>query len=79
MPNVWIDEEWMCLKLFEDCILEYKLNDNVVIYPYLNLIELIYSWSWKLAVIDFLFEVGSPFWLVQVTVGQNLKFSYRRF
>ena len=31
MLNVWIDEEWMCLKLFEDCILEYKLNDNIVI------------------------------------------------
>ena len=26
MPNVWIDEERMCLNLYEDCILEYKLN-----------------------------------------------------
>ena len=60
MPNVWIDEEWMCLKLFEDCILEYKLNDNVVICSYLNLNEFIYSLSWKIAVTDYLPENSSP-------------------
>ena len=43
MPNVWIDEEKMCLKLYEDCILEYKLNGRVVIKSSLNLNELIYS------------------------------------
>ena len=60
MPNVWVDKEWMCLKLFEDCIHEYKLNDNVVINPYLNLNELIYGWSWKIVVTDYLPENGSP-------------------
>ena len=48
------------LKLYEDCILEYKLNGRVVI----NLV-----WIWmilfivraeKLAVIDCLLENGSP-------------------
>ena len=50
----------MCLKLYEDCILEYKFNGSVVI----NLI-----WIWmslfivgaeKLAVIACLLENGSP-------------------
>ena len=60
MLNVWINEKRTNLKLSECCILDYKLSDNVVNHSYLNLIELIYSCSWKLAVIDFLFEVGSP-------------------
>ena len=60
MPNVWIDEARMCLKLYKDCILEYKLNGHVVI----NLI-----WIWmslfivgaeKLAVIDCLLANSSP-------------------
>ena len=52
------------------------LNNNVMINSYLNLIKLIYSWSWKLAVIDFLLEVGSLFWLEQMTFGQIFKLSY---
>ena len=60
MLNVWIDEERMCLKLFEDCILEYKLNGHVVI----NLV-----WIWmslfivgveKLAVTNCPPKNGSP-------------------
>ena len=77
--NVWINESRTNLNLNECCILDYKLNDNVVIHLCFNLIEFIYSWSWKLAVIDFLFEVRLPFWLVQVTVGQNFKLSDRRY
>ena len=59
MPNVWIDEERMCLTLYEDCILEYKLNGCVVI----NLV-----WIWmslfivraeKLAITNCLSENGS--------------------
>ena len=47
----------MDLKLNECCILDYKLNDNVVINIFLNLIELVYSWSWKITVFDFLPEI----------------------
>ena len=49
--NAWINETKTNL----------KLNDNVVINPCLNLIELIYRWSWKLVIINFLHTVGSPF------------------
>ena len=35
----------MNLKLNEYCILDYKLNDNIVINSCLHLIELIYGWS----------------------------------
>ena len=80
MLNVWIDEERMCLKLYEDCILEYKLNGCVVINLCLDLNELIYSSSWKLAVIDCLHTVGSPLsryriavWLVNMTVGADFQ------
>ena len=73
---MWIDEARMCLKLNEDCFLKYKLSSCVVIDLCLNLNELIYSWSWKLAVIDCLHTVGSPLtrcritvWLVNMTVG----------
>ena len=43
MLNVWIYEVRMCLKLYEDCILEYKLNGRVVI----NLV-----WIWMSLFID---------------------------
>ena len=76
MLNVWIDEERMCLKFYEDCILGYKLNGRIVINLCLNLNELIYSCSWKLVIIDYLHTVGSPLaryriavWLVNMTVG----------
>ena len=59
MPNVWINKARMNLKFNECCILDYKLNDNIMINPCFNLIELIYSWSWKIAVVDFLPEIGS--------------------
>ena len=49
----------MNLKLNKFCILDYKLNDNIVINLYLNLIELIYSCNWKIAVVDFLSEIES--------------------
>lgn len=49
---MWINEARMCLKLYEGCILSYELNDNIVINLCLNLNELIYSRSWKIAVID---------------------------
>ena len=38
MHNVWIKKARMNLKLNECYILDYKLNDNVVINPYLNFI-----------------------------------------
>ena len=52
MLNMWINEARMSLKLYEGCILDYKLNDSVVINLCLNLNELIYSWSWKIAISD---------------------------
>ena len=77
---MWIDEARMYLKLNEDCILKYKLNSRVVIHSSLNLNELIYSSSWKLAVIDCLHTVGSPLaryriavWLVNMTVGADFQ------
>ena len=79
MPNVWIDEEKVCLKLYEDCILEYKLNGCVVINLCLDLNELIYSCSWKLAVIDCLHTVGSPFEWSIWPLGLIFKLSDRRY
>ena len=55
-----INETIMYLRLNKDCILDYKLNDNVVINLGLNLNELIYSWSLNITVADFLSEIGSP-------------------
>ena len=73
---MWIDEARMYLKLYEDCILKYNLNSRVVINSCLNLNEFIYRLIWKLAVIDFLYTVGSSLtrcriavWLVNMTVG----------
>ena len=73
---MWIDEARMYLNLNEDCILKYKLSSHVVINSCLNLNELIYRWSWKLVIIDFLYTVGSSLtrcqivvWLVNMTVG----------
>ena len=43
--NVRINETRIYVKLNEGCILDYRLNDNVVINYCLNLIELIYSWT----------------------------------
>ena len=88
--NVWINEtitnlkhnEFCILdyKFNECCILDYKLNDNVVINPCLNFIELIYSWSWKMVIIDFspdiglsLTVIGYLFWPIQVTVDLKFK------
>ena len=61
-------DEYKNLKLNESCMLNNLLNDNVVINPCLNLIEIIYSWSWKLAIIDFLLEVESPLTRSQITI-----------
>ena len=74
------------LKLYEDCILGYKLSGSVVISVCLDLNEFIYSCSWKLAVIACLHTVGSPLarcqiavCLVNMTVGLIFfKFSDRR-
>ena len=60
MPNVWIDEERMCLKLYEDCILEYKLNGSVVINLVWIWMRLFIVGAEKLAVIDCLLKNGSP-------------------
>ena len=75
MLNVWIKETMTSLKHNNGYMLSSKFNHNSYIYIYLNLIKLLYSWRWKLAVIDFLKEIGSPliaislpFWLVQMIV-----------
>ena len=60
MPNVWIDEARMCLKLYEDCILEYKLNGRVVINLVWIWMSLFITGAKKLAVIDYLHKNGSP-------------------
>ena len=44
--------------------MNFKLNDNVVINIYLNLIKLIYNWSWKIDVVDFLPEIGSSLTII---------------
>ena len=76
--NEW--DEYKDLKLNASCILNILLNDNRWNCYYLNLIEFIYSWSWKLAVIDFLLTIGSPLtgcriavWLVNMIVGLNFQ------
>ena len=57
--NEW--DEYKDLKLNESCILNILLNDYRWNSTYLNLNELIYRWSWKLAVIDFLHTIGLSF------------------
>ena len=79
IPNVWINEARMNLKLDECYILNYKLNDNVVINQCLNLIELIYSWSLKLAIIDFLLEVESPLTRSQISVLTGPSYRWTKF
>ena len=69
----------MNLKLNECYILNYKLNDNVVINQYLNLIEFIYSCSLKLAVINFLLEVKSPLTRSQITVLTGPSYRWTKF
>ena len=79
MSNMWINKARMYLRLNENCILKYKFSNRVVINPCLNLNELIYSCSWKLAVIDFLHTVGSPFdWSIW-PLGWFFKLSDRRY
>ena len=60
MPNVWIDEVRMCLKLYEDCILEYKLNGRIVIFLVWIWMSLFITGAKKIVVIDCLHENGSP-------------------
>ena len=60
MPNVWIDEARICLKLYEDCSLEYKLNGRVVINLVWIWMSLFIVGTEKLAVIDCLLATGSP-------------------
>ena len=76
--NEW--DEYKDLKLNESCILNILFNDDCWNFSCLNLIELIYSWSWKLVVIDFLLTIGLPLtrcritvWLVNLTVGLNFQ------
>ena len=59
MPNVGIDEVKMCLNLYEDCILEYKLNGRVVINLVWIWMSLFIIGAKKLAIIDCLHENGS--------------------
>ena len=80
MLNVWIKETKTSSKLNNNFMLNSKFNDNFWIYLCLNWIELIYSWSWKLVVIDFLLIVGLPLsrcriaiWLVNMTVGLDFQ------
>ena len=68
MFNVWINESRTNLKLNEYFILTYKLNDNVVIHLCLNLNEFIYSWSWKIVVINFLRKIRSLLTVYRLTV-----------
>ena len=56
--NEW--DEYNDLKLKESCILNILLNDDRWNLSCLKWIELIYSWSWKLAVIDCLPINESP-------------------
>ena len=60
MPNMWIDEARMCSKLYEDCILEYKLNDRVVISLVWIWLSLFVVGAEKLAVTNYQSENGSP-------------------
>ena len=57
---MWIDEVRMCLKLYEDCIIEYKLNSSVVIKLIWIWMNLFIVGAEKLAVTDCLPENGSP-------------------
>ena len=73
-------DEYKNLKLKESCMLNNLLNDHCWNRCCLNLIELIYSWRWKLAVINFLLTIGSPLtrcwitvYLVNMTVGLNFQ------
>ena len=59
MPNVWINEARMCLKLYKDCILEYKLNGRVVINLVWILMSLFIVGAEKLVITDCLPENGS--------------------
>ena len=85
MPNVWIDEERMCLKLYEDCILNYKLNGCVVINLVWIWMSLFIVGAEKLAVIHFsltvgspLMDVGSPFIWTMWPLSWDFKLSARR-
>ena len=60
MPNMWIDEVRMCSKLYEDCILEYKLNSRVVINLLWIWMSLFIFGAEKLAVTNCQPENGSP-------------------
>ena len=67
--KVWVNEmNTRILKLNESCMLNNMLNENGWNRCCLNLIELIYSWSWKIVVIDFLLEVRSPLTISRTAV-----------
>ena len=57
---MWIDEARICSKLYEDCVLEYKLNSRIVINLIWIWISLFINGAKKLAVINCLHENGSP-------------------
>ena len=56
---MWIDEAKMCSKLYEDCVIEYKLNSRVVINLIWIWMSLFITGAKKLAVIDCLHENSS--------------------
>ena len=60
MLNVWIDEERMCLKLYEDCVLRCKLSGYIVINLVWIWMSLFIDRAKKLAVIHFSLTVNSP-------------------
>ena len=66
--DVWMNKTKTSLKLNNGCTLNNKFNDNGWREFCLNLIEPFYSKSWKLAVIDFLHTIGSPFTIYRIII-----------